>query len=95
MFAHGRFNTLLRRLAPARRRGTILLLVLGALAMVLILTVVYAALGKGDRTTGRAVNQQRSAVEVVDRFGEHVAGIISGDVSDLVPDFAEQRLLDV
>ena len=95
MFAQGRLNTLLTTLKRSRRRGTILLLVLGALAMVLILTVVYAALGKGDRTTGRAVNQQRAATEVVKRFGEHVAGIIGRDVNDLVPDMAEQRLLDL
>ncbi len=95
MFAYGRFKTLLKTLSGARRRGTILLLVLGALAMVLILTVVYAALGKGDRTTGRAVNQQRDASEVVDRFGLHVAEVIGADVHDIEPDLAEERLLTI
>lgn len=95
MFAHGRFNSLLKALTGTRRRGTILLLVLGALAMVLILTVVYAALGKGDRQTGRSVNLNRDATEVVDDFGVYVSGIIAGDVFDVVPEFAEQRLLEI
>lgn len=76
-----------------RRRGTILLLVLGALAMVLILTVVYAALGKGDRTTARAVVSRAEAVDAVDVIGEHILGTVRDDVFDTVPDLTEARLL--
>ncbi|MEO1717568.1 MAG: hypothetical protein AAFR76_10695, partial [Planctomycetota bacterium] len=94
MFANGRIQTLVNGLKLARRRGTILLLVLGALAMVLILTVVYAALGKGDRTTGRAVNANRGANEVVGRFADHVVGIVGTDIFDVVPDMAEQAVLE-
>ncbi|MEM9661653.1 MAG: hypothetical protein AAF937_05020 [Planctomycetota bacterium] len=93
MFAHGRIETLISRMKRVRRRGTILLLVLGALAMVLILTVVYAALGKGDRTTGRAANANRDANAVVGRFADQVVGVLRDDVFDAVPDLAEERLL--
>lgn len=95
MSAHERIQSLINRVKSARRRGTILLLVLGALAMVLILTVVYAALGKGDRATGRAVNDNRQAREVVEQMGERLVGIIGDDLDDLVPDMAEARVLEL
>ncbi|MGP1273026.1 MAG: hypothetical protein ACTS22_06810 [Phycisphaerales bacterium] len=81
-------------LRAQRRRGTILLLVLGALAMVLILTVVYAALGKGDRQTARAVQDQQDARDVIDDVATYLLGIPGEDVTDLVPDLTEQTLLD-
>ncbi|MEO1583648.1 MAG: hypothetical protein AAFR96_03625 [Planctomycetota bacterium] len=95
MMLKNRLIPLARSLSSPRRRGTILLLVLGALSMVLILTVVYAAVGKGDRTTSRAANVQRDSREVVDRFIENVVSVVGDDVFDVVPDFAEQRLIDL
>ena len=63
-------------LAARSRRGTVLLLVLGALAMVLVLAVVYAALGKGDRRTATSVAKQYSVIDSRDAHAQHIIDAI-------------------
>ncbi|RNC81716.1 MAG: hypothetical protein ED559_08000 [Phycisphaera sp.] len=75
-------------LAGRSRRGTVLLLVLGALALVLILSVVYAALGKGDRRTAGSVVERLDAQENVEGIGNHILDTLALDVFSLVPDVA-------
>ncbi|MEM8758084.1 MAG: hypothetical protein AAGF47_09920 [Planctomycetota bacterium] len=70
-----------------------LLLVLGALTLVLILTVVYAAVGKGDRGTARAVESQQDLRESVESIGRYAASIIGGDPFDAVPDLTEEAFI--
>ena len=52
---------LLRSMAGAapRRRGTILVVILGALALLSVITVAYVAVGKGDRHTAAVVKPRR------------------------------------
>lgn len=75
-------------LAGRSRRGTVLLLVLGALALVLILAVVYAALGKGDRRTADAVGKRLDVQESVNGIGNHIIDVLGDDIFSLVPDVA-------
>lgn len=80
-------------LAGRSRRGTVLLLVLGALALVLILSVVYAALGKGDRRTAGSVVERLDAQENVEGIGNHILDTLALDVFSLVPDVAMDEAL--
>ncbi len=83
-------QTLIRRAADAigsnKRRGTVLLLVLGSLALVLILAVVYAALGKGDRRTARETLVRKDAISNIDGVADHILDVLGRDVFNLVPE---------
>lgn len=88
-------QSLLRKAAlPGNRRGTVLLLVLGSLALVLILAVVYAALGKGDRRTARTTQERKSAVDNINAIGEHIAGVFATDVFNVVPEVTDSTALN-
>jgi hypothetical protein len=85
---------LLRKAAdPGSRRGTVLLLVLGSLALVLILAVVYAALGKGDRRTARTTQERKSAVDNIEAIADHIAGVFATDVFNVVPEITDSEVL--
>ncbi len=90
-------QNLIRRAADTiggnRRRGTVLLLVLGSLALVLILAVVYAALGKGDRRTARQTIVRKDAVANVEGVGRHILDVIGRDVFNLVPEITDSSVL--
>ena len=61
------------------RRGTTLVLVLGALALISILVLVYVAIGKADRRTQSAVQNAERADEVVGSIAEYIADIVARD----------------
>lgn len=80
-----------RRLAcsrPARRsrrpgvndRGTVLLMVLGVLALMAIIAVVYASIGKADRSTSAAMVRVQRVDDQVDRIAKYMADVIGADV---------------
>lgn len=67
------------------RPGTALLLVIGLLALVSVLAVVYAAVGRSDTRISQAVvsqNDQRDAAKLV---GDYIASIIADDVFSTIP----------
>lgn len=67
------------------RQGTALLLVIGLLALVSVLAVVYAAVGRSDTRISQAVvsqNEQRDAAKLV---GDYIASIIADDVFSTIP----------
>ena len=82
----------LSREGGTSRRGTVLLLVLGTLAMVLVLSVVYAAIGKGDRRQARAVVSRETTNESVSGIAEYLARVIGDDALDMVPDLSDPNL---
>lgn len=94
---HAPKNTLIHRaaraVAPRTHRGTVLLLVLGSLALVLILAVVYAAIGKGDRRTARQTVARQDAQANVDAIAAHIADVIRRDVLNLVPEVSDSDAL--
>ena len=65
---------------PARRRGTVLLLIVGALAMAAVLTVAYVAIGRADRRTGSSLVVANEFSEVPDQFVGYVGGVLADDV---------------
>lgn len=88
-------QSLLRKATlPGNRRGTVLLLVLGSLALVLILAVVYAALGKGDRRTARTTQERKSAVDNINDIGDYIAGVFATDVFNVVPEVTDSGALN-
>lgn len=74
--------------APAgwreRRRGSFLVLVVGTLALMALLTVVYVSVGSSDRRTSSALAKLDKAEEVPQQYADYIASIISDDVFDVV-----------
>lgn len=63
------------------RRGTILVVILGALALLSVITVAYVSVGKGDRRTAMVVRRDANVNEVIDRVVDYIAtDIIAADV---------------
>src|SRR5215471_9999887 len=60
-----------------RRRGTVLVLVIGALALISVLTLVYATIGQADRRAGatvkRHINVESTAHVLADYFAQKIA----------------------
>ena len=65
----------------------------GSLALVLILAVVYAALGKGDRRTARTTQERKSAVDNIEAIADHIAGVFATDVFNVVPEITDSNVL--
>jgi hypothetical protein len=62
------------------RRGTVLVLILGALALISVITVVYVTIGQGDRRSA-AVTVRRDNVEQISRaFAEYATDVIASAV---------------
>src|SRR5690349_4507200 len=70
--------------APARERGTVLLMVIGVLAMLAILAVVYASLGQADRRTSSAYVRSVQVQDISKQFGDYLADIIGKDATQTV-----------
>ncbi|MEZ6242928.1 MAG: hypothetical protein R3B57_07785 [Phycisphaerales bacterium] len=66
-------------LPRADRRGSALILVLGALALISILAAVYVTVGQGDRRTSAALATNRRVSEFPDIFADYIAGVIADD----------------
>ncbi len=65
------------RRAALRRRGTVLLMVVGVLALLAIIAVVYATLGRADRSSSATlVQQQRSDLQVA-AVADYFASVIA------------------
>lgn len=75
----------------ARRRGTFLVLVVGTLAMLSIIMIVYVAVGNADQRTSRGVARRNRSNEVVDTFANYIGQVIADDVTATVPDPANDK----
>ncbi|MEX2218987.1 MAG: hypothetical protein WD749_09525 [Phycisphaerales bacterium] len=62
--------------AQRTRRGTVLVIILGALALIAVLTVVYVTVGQSDRRRSEGVVRREAADSGAERFGAHVAQVI-------------------
>lgn len=82
-------------LRTGKRRGTVLLLVLGSLALVLILAVVYAAIGKGDRRTARETQVRKETVSHIDGIGGHILDVIGIDIFNAVPEVTDADAISI
>lgn len=75
------------RPAAAARRGTVLLLVVGVLALLATIAVLYAALGQGDRRQSAALTRQERIDSVVPDIADYLADVIARDVFDTTTEF--------
>lgn len=65
--------------SSGRDRGTVLLMVLGVLALMSIIAVVYAALGKSDRAASASIVKSTRLDDQVDQIADYLAGVIRDD----------------
>jgi hypothetical protein len=75
-----RLGSMLHGIARSRRRGTFLVLVVGTLAMLSIIMIVYVAVGNADRRTSTSVVRRNRSNEVVDIFADYLGQVLSDDV---------------
>ncbi len=75
-----RLGSMLHGIARSRRRGTFLVLVVGTLAMLSIIMIVYVAVGNADRRTSTSVVRRNRSNEVVDIFADYLGQVLADDV---------------
>jgi hypothetical protein len=61
------------------RRGSFLVLVVGTIALLLVIAVVYVTVGRADRQTSSALLRQASEADVPGNVSDYIAGIIGDD----------------
>lgn len=66
------------------RRGSFLIMVVGTLALVAVITVVYVAIGRSDRQTSAAAERVEERKDIPEFMRDYLAGIIADDVFDVV-----------
>lgn len=78
-----------QRMAPApstwlhaTRRGSFLVTVVGILALLAVLTVVYVSIGRSDSQAAAATAKAAGRDAVPDQMRDYIAGIIADDVFD-------------
>lgn len=74
-----------RAVLPARRRGSILVLVLGIIALLALLAVLFAAIGKSDRQSGAALVRQDQLKSVPEQVRDYIADVIARDALATFP----------
>ena len=74
-----------RRALTSRRRGNFFILVVGTLAMLAVITVIYVSVGRADRRTGAAVQQARIAEDIAEQVRDYMLDVIARDLFLPVP----------
>ncbi|MGH7243378.1 MAG: hypothetical protein ACREJD_08180 [Phycisphaerales bacterium] len=75
-----------RTLLRSRRRGSFLVLVVGTLAMLSIIMIVYVTVGNSDKRASRSLERRNRSDEVISLFSDYVAQIIADDAVAVAPD---------
>ncbi len=63
------------------REGSFLVLVVGTLALLAVITIVYVALGNADTRTKAAAQSRVQQDDVAPKVGEYIASVIADDVT--------------
>lgn len=63
--------------AGRSRRGTVLILVIGALALISVITLIYATIGQADRRSAQVVSQKNNIAGVADEVAQYLGGVIA------------------
>ncbi|MFO0860243.1 MAG: hypothetical protein U0570_06785 [Phycisphaerales bacterium] len=71
---------------PLTRRGSFLVLVVGTLAMLSIIMIVYVAIGNSDKRTSVSIARRARSEEVVKQFADYVSQIVADDAVMMAPD---------
>ena len=67
------------------RRGSVLIIVLGTLALLAVLAVIYVSVGNSDRRTSQAVVVRDRFDQVPDQIADYLAQVIADDVLSVYP----------
>jgi len=70
----------------SRRRGSFLVLVVGTLAMLSIIMIVYVAVGSADKRTSMSITRRDRSEEIISLFADYAAQIVADDAVTMVPD---------
>ena len=57
-----------------------LVLVIGALALISVITLVYATIGQGDRRSGASSVRKANTADTVDAIAKHIKGVIADEL---------------
>ncbi|MGD9790762.1 MAG: hypothetical protein AB7Q00_11795 [Phycisphaerales bacterium] len=68
---------------PGRRKGTFLLMVVGMLAVIGVLTLIYAGIGLSDRQKGGAIAKADRVENIPENVANYIAGVIGDDALDV------------
>ncbi|MDQ7013394.1 MAG: hypothetical protein Q9O74_05805 [Planctomycetota bacterium] len=66
------------------RRGSFLIMVVGTLALIAVITVLYVSIGRADRQTSAAAVRVEDRKNVPEIMRDYLAGIIADDLFDVV-----------
>lgn len=77
-----------------RRRGSFLVLVVGTLALIAIITIVFVALGSQDSRTRSAVQARERFDEVPPQVADYIAGIVGRDAVATRTDIVSNAIND-
>jgi len=66
------------------RRGSFLIMVVGTLALIAVITVLYVSIGRADRQTSAAALRVEDRKNVPEIMRDYLAGIIADDLFDVV-----------
>lgn len=67
-----------------RRRGVVLLFVVGILALIAAIAAIYVAIGQSDRRVASALASGRDTVDVGNSVGQYFSGVVADDRLDYV-----------
>lgn len=70
--------------ARQNRRGSFLIMVVGTLALLAVITIVYVSIGRTDSQTSAAASKHSGRDDVPERMRDYVAGIIADDLFDVL-----------
>lgn len=70
-------SSLAGQAAGIRRRGTVLVLILGALALLSVVTLVYVIVGRGDRRTAAVVVEKDNVNQAVQATKDYISKVIA------------------
>ncbi|MFZ4575292.1 MAG: hypothetical protein ACOYN0_12895, partial [Phycisphaerales bacterium] len=71
----------LLKMIESRRKGSVLVIVIGVLALVSVLAIVYVSIGRGDTRTRAGVVKQNSLERPPAFMRDYIAGIIADDAT--------------
>lgn len=71
----------LMQMVQQRRKGSVLVIVIGVLALVSVLAIVYVSIGRGDTRTRAGVSKQNTLEKPPVFVRDYIAGVVADDVA--------------
>lgn len=77
----------------SRRRGSFMVLVVGTLAMMSIIMIVYVAVGNADKRASASLARRDRSDEIISLFSDYVAQVVADDTVAVSPDPSNSKAL--